>query len=62
MHVNYFIISRVAFIILNIRKLELFRGHLFSNAVKIMSFISDAQYHVPVNVNSSNLYYQWYYH
>ena len=34
------------FIILNARKLKLFRGHLFSNAVKIMLFISHAQYYV----------------
>ena len=32
----------INFSILNARKLELFRGHLFSNAVKIMLFISDA--------------------
>ena len=38
----------VIFIILNARKLKLFQGHLFSNAVKIILFISDAQYYVPV--------------
>ena len=38
------------FIILNARKLKLFRGHLFSNTVKIMLFISDAQYYVPVKL------------
>ena len=38
------------FIILNARKLKLFRGHLFSSAVKIMLFISDAQYYVPVKL------------
>ena len=32
------------------RKLKLFRGHLFSNVVKIMLFISDAQYNVPVKL------------
>ena len=36
------------FIILKARKLKLFRRHLFSNAVKIMLFISNAQYYVPV--------------
>ena len=41
------VISRIgiiSFVILNARKLKLFRGHLFSNTVKIMLFISDAQY------------------
>ena len=33
-----------------IRKLKLLRAHLFSNAVKIMLFISDAQYYVPVKL------------
>ena len=41
-------LGKIIFIILKSRKLELFRGHLFSNAVKIMLFISDAQYYVPV--------------
>ena len=36
------------FIILNARKLKLFRGHLFSNTVKAMLSISDAQFYVPV--------------
>ena len=38
------------FIILNARKLKLFRGHLFSIAIKIMLFISDAQYYIPVKL------------
>ena len=37
------ILGIVIFIILNARKLKLFRGHLFSNTVKIMLVISDAQ-------------------
>ena len=37
------ILGIVVFIIPNARKLKLFRGHLCSNAVKIMLFISDAQ-------------------
>ena len=49
-HVDYFIIRNKVFIILNIRKLKLFRGHLFSDIVKIMLFISDAQYYVPVKL------------
>ena len=36
------------FVILCTWKLKLCRGHLFSNAVKIMLFISDEQYHVPI--------------
>ena len=31
-----------------LEKLKLFRGHLFSNAVKTLLFISDAQTYVPV--------------
>ena len=41
------ILGILIFIILKSRKLKLFRGHLFSNTVKIMLFISDAQYFVP---------------
>ena len=44
------ILGIMIFIILNARKLKLFRGNLFSNAVKIMLFISDAQYYVPVEL------------
>ena len=44
------ILGIIVFIILNARKLKLFRGHLFSNAVKIILFISDAQYYVPVKL------------
>ena len=34
----------------NVRKLRLFTGHLFSNIVKVMLFISDAQYNVPIKL------------
>ena len=34
----------------NIRKFRLFREHLFSNIVKVMLFISDAQYYVPIKL------------
>ena len=44
------ILGIVTFIIINDRKLKLFRRHLISNAVKIMVFISDAQYYVPVKL------------
>ena len=50
MHVDYFIISNSSVSYLNVRKLKLFRGHLFLNAVKILLFISDAQYYVPVKL------------
>ena len=44
------ILGIMIFIILNTRKLKLFKEHLFSNAVKMMLFISDAQYYVPVKL------------
>ena len=45
------ILGIVVFIIINDRKFKLFRGHLFSNAVKIMiNSFSDTQYYVPVNL------------
>ena len=47
------ILEIVIFIILKLWNLKLFRGHLFSNAVKIMLFISDAQYYVPVKFCST---------
>ena len=50
MHASLSILGIVVFIILNARKLKLFRGHLFSNVVKIMLFISDVQYNVPVKL------------
>ena len=34
--------------ILHYRKSKLCRGHMFSNAVKIMISISDVQYYVPI--------------
>ena len=43
---NLVILGIMIFIITNARKL--IRGHLFSNAVKVMLFLSDAQYYVPV--------------
>ena len=39
----------ITFVItINFRKLRLFRGYLFPNIVKVMLFISDAQYYVPI--------------
>ena len=50
MMVHYFMlclsILGLVLFILKSRKLKLFRGHLFSNTVKIMLFISDTQYYV----------------
>ena len=40
----------VIFAVLHSRKLKLCRGYLFSNAVKIMLFISDVQYYVPIKL------------
>ena len=47
---SFSILGLVLFVILKSRKLKLCRGHLFSNAVKIMLFISDAQYYVPIKL------------
>ena len=44
------ILGIAIFIIINARKLKLFRGHLFSNTVKIMLFISDAQNYTPIKM------------
>ena len=44
------ILGIVIFIILNARTLKLVRRHLFSNAVKIILFISNVQYYVPVKL------------
>ena len=48
-HTKVINIGILTFIILKLRNLKLFRRHLFSIAVKIMLFISDAQYYVPIN-------------
>ena len=40
----------VMFAVLRPRKLKLCRGCMFSNAVKIMLFISDVQYYVPIKL------------
>ena len=42
------IIGLVIFTILQVRRIKLCRGQLFSNVVKIMLFISDIQYYIPV--------------
>ena len=44
------ILDILIFLIINARKLKLFRGHLFSNAVKIMLFISEVQYYAQVKL------------
>ena len=36
--------------ILQVRRIKLSRGQLFSNVVKIMFFISDVQYYVPIKL------------
>ena len=40
----------VIFAVLHYRKSKLCRGHLFSNAVKIMLCISDVHYYVPIQL------------
>ena len=44
------ILGLVIFAVLHSRKLKLCRECLFSNAVKIMLFISDVQYYVPIKL------------
>ena len=44
------ILGIIIFSILNTSKSKLSRGHLFSNAVKIILFISDVQYYVQVKL------------
>ena len=44
------IFGLVNFSVLHSRKLKLGRGCMFSNAVKIMLFISDVQYYAPINL------------
>ena len=53
--VYYFIVIFInlgsgAFVILKSQRLKLCRGHLFSRAVKMMLFISDAQHCVPIKL------------
>ena len=47
------IIGLVVFVILQVRRIKLCRGQLFLNIVKIMLFISDIQYYVPVKLQNS---------
>ena len=44
------ILGLVMVAILHYRKLKLCRGHIFSNTVKIMIFISELQYYVPIKL------------
>ena len=44
------ILGLMIFVLTNSRKLKLFRGHMFLNAVEIMLSISDTQYYVPVKL------------
>ena len=47
---SVFIFRIVIFAILQVRTIKLYRGQLFSNAVKLMLFISDVQYYVPIKL------------
>ena len=44
------ILSLIIITFLHYRKLYFCKGHRFSNAVKIMIFISDVQNYVPINL------------
>ena len=44
------ILGLVMVAVLHYRKSKLCRGHMFSNAVKIIIFISDVQYYVPIKL------------
>ena len=48
------ILGLVMVAILHYRKSKLCRGCMFSNAVKIMIFISDVQYYVPIKLYKKN--------
>ena len=43
-------ISIIIFAILQVRRIKLCKGQLFSNVVKIMLFISDVQYYILVKL------------
>ena len=43
-------IGLIIFTILQLRRIKLCRGQLFSNVFKIMLFVSDVQYYVPVKL------------
>ena len=43
-------IGLIVFAILQFRRIKLCRRQLFSNVVKIMLFISDVQYYIPVKL------------
>ena len=43
------ILGIIIFLVINIKKLKLFREHLFSNAVKVILFIPNGQYYIPEN-------------
>ena len=44
------VLGLVIFMILQVRRIKLCRGWVFSNVVKIMLFISDVQYDMPVKL------------
>ena len=44
------IIGLVIFAILQVRRIKLCRGQLFSNVFKIMLFMSDIQYYLPIKL------------
>ena len=49
-HARFAVLAIIIFFVIIARNLKLFRGHVFSNAAKVMLFLSDAQYYVPVKL------------
>ena len=47
------VLGLVMVAILHYRKSKLCRGHMFSNAVKIMIFLSNVQYYVPIKLRKT---------
>ena len=49
-NISISVIGLVIFTILQVRRIKLCRGQLFSNIAKKMLFISDVQYYVPIKL------------
>ena len=47
----------IGFILIKSRKLKLFKGQLFFNAVKVLLFISDALYYKPLKLYKQQVAY-----
>ena len=49
-HAKYINFRHSNFHYSKIKELKMFREHLFSNTVKVMLFMSDAEYYVPIKL------------